>query len=631
MSTATTRRETRAERSRDGSAPRWRRRAVLLPTVAGAVVLGYGGAAWALGDQVPRSTTVAGVDVGGLQREAAARALADGLQRAGTEFLDVRVGHAEGQLDPARAGLALDAAASVDAAAGAPADPRTLWRHLVGGGDVAPVTDVDEGALATELQALAAQVDVAPVEGAVTFDGGVATPTAPAAGLALQVEQAAGVLADGWLTAAQPLRLPATEQQPAVGQEAVDEAMASFGQPATSGPLTVVVAGSRVELSPAAVAPALSFAAEDGRLRPQVDGELLGAAVQEADPDAFVAAKDASVEIRDGKPVVVPAVDGERLDPGPLAEAALSALASEEQAERTVTATVAPAEAELTTEEAGALGVVEVVSEFSTQLTPDPLRTENLQTASARVDGTLLMPGEVFSLNDALGRRTAENGYHQAPVISGGRLAMDFGGGVSQMATTLFNAVFFAGLEDVEHKPHSFYISRYPEGREATVNYGTIDMRFRNDSEHAVLMQTWVGGGQLHARFWSTKTWDVEASKSARRNVVQPKTIVDDSEGCVPQSPHVGFDVTVTRTFLRDGQVARTEDFSTRYVPEDSVRCVDPQEQAEPAPADGAAPDASSGAGSGAAPDPGPDAGSDPASDPEDATAAPSPQTEPAG
>jgi vancomycin resistance protein YoaR len=155
-----------------------------------------------------------------------------------------------------------------------------------------------------------------------------------------------------------------------------------------------------------------------------------------------------------------------------------------------------------------------------------------------------------------------------------GRLTNGVGGGVSQMATTLFNAMFFAGLEDVEHKPHSFYISRYPEGREATVNYPTVDLRFRNDSPHGVLVQTWVGGGQVHARFWSTPVWDdVRALKSARRNVTQPDVVHDPSPDCVSQSPNAGFDVTVTRQFVRGGAVARSEQFRTRYIAEDRVVC----------------------------------------------------------
>ena len=104
----------------------------------------------------------------------------------------------------------------------------------------------------------------------------------------------------------------------------------------------------------------------------------------------------------------------------------------------------------------------------------------------------MLKPGETFSLNDTVGERTRENGFTEGFIISNGIFKEDLGGGVSQMATTTFNAMFFAGLKDVEHKPHSFYIDRYPVGREATVAWGSVDLRFRNDTPYGVLIQAGV-------------------------------------------------------------------------------------------------------------------------------------------
>ena len=90
--------------------------------------------------------------------------------------------------------------------------------------------------------------------------------------------------------------------------------------------------------------------------------------------------------------------------------------------------------------------------------------------------------GETFSLNGATEPRNESNGYVEAGIISEGHASRGVGGGVSQVATTLYNAAYFAGMTDVTHKPHSFYISRYPPGREATVFEGAIDMKFRNDA-----------------------------------------------------------------------------------------------------------------------------------------------------
>jgi vancomycin resistance protein YoaR len=544
------------------------------PWFLGALVvlaLVYVGGAWALSGRVPAGVTVAGVEVGGLSRAAAAERLEREAGERASAPVPVAVGSATDRLDPVAAGLRVDLAGTADDLVGLSLDPRQLWRHVRGSSEVAPRVSADDEALAAALRDLAARVDGDPVEGAVGFEAGAPVVTPAREGRRLRADEAADLLATQWFTAPRPVRLPADLEEPDVGAAAVDEAVTSFAEPATSGPLTVVVGDHRVRLEPAEVTPALSTVAAGGRLRPVVDGAVLAAAVTAKDPQAITAPRDATVRVDGGRPVVVPAVDGSAVDPDALAEAAVAALVDPAR-----TATVEPvvSEPELTTAEAEALGVREVVSEFSTNLTADAGRTENLRIAARTVDGTLLLPGETFSLNETLGRRTPEKGYNEAPVIMNGRLTNGVGGGVSQMATTLFNAMFFAGLEDVEHKPHSFYISRYPEGREATVNYPTVDLKFRNDSPHGVLVQTWVGGGQVHARFWSTPVWDdVRALRSARRNVTQPDVVHDPAPDCVAQSPNPGFDVTVTRQLVRGGAVARSEQFRTRYIAEDRVVC----------------------------------------------------------
>ena len=176
-----------------------------------------------------------------------------------------------------------------------------------------------------------------------------------------------------------------------------------------------------------------------------------------------------------------------------------------------------PTEPELTTAEAEALGIVEPISEFTTNYPIAQYRLVNIGRASELINGTLVLPGETFSLNGTVGERTAENGFVKGFIIDGGQFREDFGGGVSQVATTTFNAVFFAGLEDVEHKPHSFYISRYPAGREATVAWPTVDLKFRNDSDTGVLMQYIHSPGEITVRFWGTKAYDEIRSVSSER------------------------------------------------------------------------------------------------------------------
>ena len=554
--------------SREPSRPRW---PWVLLAVLAVVGVGYGTAAWALAGRVPAGVEVEGVQIGHMTRESAVDRITRRLEDELSAPVPVQVGSAELELDPAASGLAVDVAGTVDDLVGFSLDPRQMWRHAAGGSRVPLKTTADEQALDAAVAGVAEQVDGEAVDGDITFAEGQPVATEAREGRVLDREAAAELLQEQWFNGPRPLELPAEIAPPAVDADAVTQAMEAFATPATAGPLTVAVGEKSVSLEPTAVAPALSMEAVDGRLEPRVDGEVLAAAALGADGNLVTAPKDASIAIQDGRPVVVPAVNGTSIDPEVLGSAALAALVTPER-----TASIDPvvAEPEVTTARAEALGVKEVVSSFATTHTADAGRTENLRIAARNVNGTLLLPGETFSLNGVLGERTRAKGYNEAGVIMNGRLTSDVGGGVSQMATTLFNGMFFAGLEDVEHKPHSFYISRYPEGREATVNWPNIDLKFRNNTDYGVLVESWIGGGQVHTRFWSTKVWDdVRASKSDRRNVKQPRTIVDDSEGCVSQSPNPGFDVTVTRSLVRGGSVAKTENFNTRYIPQDDVTC----------------------------------------------------------
>jgi vancomycin resistance protein YoaR len=203
----------------------------------------------------------------------------------------------------------------------------------------------------------------------------------------------------------------------------------------------------------------------------------------------------------------------------------------------------------------------------------------NIHRAADLMDDTLLLPGKVFSLNKEVGERTGARGFAQGYVISGGRLEVDYGGGVSQLATTVFNAAFFAGLEDVEHHPHSFYISRYPEGREATVAWGAKDLRFRNDTETGIFITTGYTNSSVSVRIWGTKIYDVGTSRSGRynikpfRTVHNPKPSGTSPGDCVNQPGVVGFTVDVTRTLSRGGQRVRSENLHTVYQPEERIIC----------------------------------------------------------
>ena len=528
---------------------------------------------------MPAGASVAGVRIGGLDRAEAVRLLRQRLA-AVPVVVAVRAGAGTAQLDRSLAGLSFDPERAVADLIGAPLAPTAVWRRVAGAG--APTrAAADTARLAAALTGVARRLDV-PARGAtVTFGTSGPGVRAGAAGSAVDVAAAVQAVSTSWLWCHGSRGPARAVVEPPVTQAEAERALAQIARPAASGPLTVVVGpaerGRRAVVPVAALLPALRVTPHPADARPgaagplalDVDGAVLRQAVLAVTPGVESVPHDARIVLRKGRPQVVPEVDGVALDPAALATAANSALLTPS---RTATVPAVVRRPALTTEKARALGVRERVSTFSTIYPPLADRTNNLRIAARTVNGTLVLPGHTFSLNRVLGRRTPEKGYRQAPAIQGGRLVEDYGGGVSQMATTIFNSVFFAGLQDVHHKPHSLYISRYPEGREATVNFPTVDLVWRNDSPYGVLVQASVTG-TVNVSFWSTKVWDVKAEKGPRTNYRTPKTVHDPQPGCVPQDANPGFDVTVRRLFFKGGTLLRTQTFTTSYAAEDEVIC----------------------------------------------------------
>jgi vancomycin resistance protein YoaR len=145
-----------------------------------------------------------------------------------------------------------------------------------------------------------------------------------------------------------------------------------------------------------------------------------------------------------------------------------------------------------------------LVASYQTFYGGDPNRIHNVQLVSHLVDKHLIGPGETFSFNGATGARTADKGFKEAPVIINGELQTGLGGGVCQVSTTVFNAAYEAGLPIVARTNHALYISHYPQGRDATVNYPDTDLKFVNDTGHWLLVRTWVGASSLTVALYGT-------------------------------------------------------------------------------------------------------------------------------
>ncbi len=536
---------------------------------------------WFTSDRIPRGTTVEGISIGGMTPAAASAALRSGLDDPATAPIRVVANGERAAIWPAKAGLGVDVPATVAAAGGGRSwDPVRMWEYFAGGNDEQPVVTVDRTALAAAVAAVAERADVPATEGAVTFVGDQAEAKYPDKGTVVDRPAAAKAVRAAFLNTVDAVDLPTAEADPAISKDAVSRAMDSFANPAMSGAVVITLGGEGVRLEPADFAPALSMKAVGTELQPQLDPTVLLNALAPRMARILTKPQDASFKIVDGKPVLVPAKTGLTFEPTDVTGPFLD-LVSKAGAERTLAVRSVTAQPTLTTDAAKQLGINQQVSTFTTSFPYAEYRNQNLGRAAELVDGTLLKPGETFSLNDTVGERTAANGFTKGFIISDGVFKEDLGGGVSQVATTTFNAAFFAGLEDVEHKPHSFYIDRYPVGREATVAWGSVDLKFKNTTPYGVLIRASVDPstpstpGAMHVSMYSTKYWDIKAEQSARYNETAPQTRRLSGPGCVPNQGYGGFDIDVYRLFYRAGsdQLDHRETMHTRYTPSDTVVC----------------------------------------------------------
>jgi hypothetical protein len=250
----------------------------------------------------------------------------------------------------------------------------------------------------------------------------------------------------------------------------------------------------------------------------------------------------------------------------------------------------------LTTAEAKELGVTEVISTFTQEFPYAAYRVTNIGVASQQINGTVLEPGETFSLNGIVGERTPENGFVKGFVIQDGRLVEDYGGAVSTITTAMWHTAFYAGMTRIEQQAHSYWISRYIAGLEATVSWGSLDLRFRNDTPYGVFITSSVSDTTVTTTMWSTKYWEIDAEFGPRENVQSSGTVYDSGDGCVPQTGVDGFDITVVRVWSRNGEVQRREPLRTSYNPAATVICApEPSEEDPKKPGTGGKPDQSGG------------------------------------
>ncbi|WP_280339187.1 VanW family protein [Nocardia neocaledoniensis] len=527
--------------------------------------------------EVPRGVVVAGVDVGGMDKAEADNLLREQLGPKAERPLPVRIGDVRDTMVPAEAGLQVDWNGTWAAVGDQPMNPVRRLISLFGTRDVPVVSTVDAAALDRQVADFQAH-DNPTVEGTVRFENGTPVAVPPVPGRVLDTATARATIIDRW-AASSELELPVIAAPVAVRTEAVQAALRDIATPAVAAPITVAgkdAEGKDVQavLSPEQIAGVLGFVPDgNGGLAPKIDDAAAVAALAPQLAASEVEPKDATFTVGAGKPTVVPAVVGNKID-WPKTLEKLPALLTQ-PGDRTAEAVYQRVEPKLTTEAANGLGINEMIGEFTTGGFSGPSGV-NIRTVAAKVNGAVVKPGETFSLNEFTGPRTAAEGYVESGIIDKGRPSTAVGGGISQFATTLYNASYFAGMEDAGHTEHSYYISRYPAAREATVFDGAIDLAFRNTAATGVYIQTVATGSDITVRLWGTKTVDVESITGEKSKPTEPQEItLPKGKDCIASEGAPGFTISDTRviTDRKTGAQVSRHTRTVKYDPIPIVKC----------------------------------------------------------
>ena len=286
--------------------------------------------------------------------------------------------------------------------------------------------------------------------------------------------------------------------------------------------------------------------------------------------EIYVKPEDATYEIANGKMTITPEVLGREIDKDE-AEKQIETIKNGGE----VTLKLITLEPEVTEASINAELFGTVLGKYATSYaTSSKNRSDNVELAAKRIDGIILMPNEEFSYNSVVGKRTAENGFKEAPVFENGETVQGMGGGVCQVSSTLYSAVLYADLPVLERQNHSMTVSYVPKGQDATVAYGSIDFRFKNNTKGPIKISAKTGGKTVEMSIWGAKP-EKEKKVEIINSVVETKapTVEEVTEPTlkagerkVISNGKTGYTVATTRKVYENGKEVKSEKMtSSKY------------------------------------------------------------------
>ena len=569
---------------------RWSRRrrtALAVVTGLGVLVLLWVGAAWWNTANLAPGSSISGVAVGGMSLSEARQAVATQTQDVLDDPVTVTVNGSSAQITPSKAGVSVDAEASVERLTRFTLNPATIFNRFTGA-RVDAVVNVDPVALTGALGSHLDELATGTANASVILNGTTPVLIPASAGNGVDIAASVRRLTANWPLGKTTIELDAGQARPTITDAAAQAFINDTLNPLLSAPLTITAAGTDaasisagdVTLSPEQVAGLVTISSSGTALSAALDADMLyDTVVSTMGADVEVAPQSATWTIDgsdEGAPTATPQyvapANGRVIDRQALADGALKAGTSSATG-RTVTLPLVSKEPALTTAAAD-WNITEFISDYSTPFYSEPGRDQNLRRGAELLNGKIVMPGQVFSTEEALGEVDEEHGFAAAGVISDGKHVDAIGGGLSQIGTTMFNAAFEAGMDDVEHHPHTYWFSRYPAGREATIWTGEKDVKFGNSTPYPVLIQAWVSGEEVHVRLWSTRYYEVSITSGEKTDYRPVKTVTASGPGCEAYSGgNAGFDITVTRSRKAPDKTVPDDVLTTKYEADNRIVC----------------------------------------------------------
>lgn len=420
------------------------------------------------------------------------------------------------------------------------------------GKDIPWIAQWDRQALRTVIAGWSDVVGLPIQEGSVRIEKGEVVATEPKAGTKIDVDSLMARTEQALDQGTTDLELPVLQAGP-ISTTAAVEVAEEQAQTIISAPIRVGIGRTSIVLSPNELGDLYVTTVNENELAiPQpvasFDPERVDALLEPYKEAVEKPAVNAT-PITSGNRIIgyTPSRNGRAIDPTVAATALFKISTSSSRSGRIPLVVVEPSR---TTEAAKALGITTRISTFTTYHPSGEARIANIHLGAEVIRGTVIEPGKSFSLNDALGERTEAKGYVLAPAIFDGLIVEQVGGGISQLATTLYNAAFFAGFPIDEHQAHSFWFTRYPMGREATLGWKTPDLVFTNDLDARVLIDTSYTETSITVSIYGTEV--------TRKVSASPPDITEKDKEY--------YTVAVTREIEDlDGKVLDREVFLTRY------------------------------------------------------------------